>query len=265
MTNEKNVRPPSFYVAATLGVVLVVGGIFWLLSSSNSNKQAQNTANTNTSSSADSNKEDSKKELPAVIDNPATVDDDNNGPTTILAQLGLKEAPADSACGLPPGDTDFEAKIDKKKLKWNYIGRTNAPHSDEFGGAERTDDGYYRCFQFSTQGAVLAAMNFIAAGQDVKTRLPLYENLTVNTGKPHEDSYKDYRDPPTFFGYKITNTFPDAVSVAVLEQAGGQDFQLTIPLKWVDGDWKVVTTDGDVKGDPIEVPGSLRSKYTLIY
>ena len=136
-----------------------------------------------------------------------------------------------------------------------------------YGGLLKKSGVLNTCYQFSTQGAALAAANFIGFMEsnrhDVETIL--FENAISNSGLPFSPSQTSEisQDVPSIkiVGYQITNTFIDATTVDVgisIDQEGQiAYYHISVPLVWKSGDWKMVAKNGqiDLRFDQI---GSLK-------
>lgn len=183
-------------------------------------------------------------------------DEVKNRPKNILEQQKLDEAPEDSLCGIEPGDTNFDAKVLPSDILWDNANNMTVPISRKYGGTKQHNDVNV-CFQFSAQGAALAAMNHYAALQNPDLRKQAIADVVSNTGKDFEFQYDDLDSlvseeiSVNFIGYKILNTYDNATSVDIAFVANnGEDnvnMHMVLPVIWKDGDWKLVTRDGDLQ------------------
>jgi hypothetical protein len=244
----------GFYLKVAFVLIIIVAGI-WFLSDPNSelNKLASE------------GEPGYATEIPeGVYDNPAPAELMSR-PTNILEQQGFSELPKDSICGLASGDIDFSAPFDKDSVKTEEIRGVMQLSSDKYGGNIKKDGVLNTCYQFSAQGAALAAANFIKMMNGSENLRTLFQNSVINTGKEfHIEDYEAEEvgeESIKVHSYKITNTFDSATTVDIglsTVQEGEEIYaHMQIPLKWVDGDWKALAKNGaiDTRVDSI---GSLK-------
>ena len=160
-----------------------------------------------------------------------------------------------SVCGLKGYETTA-ALTNAPDTTWTLVGTTAAPTDPKGSGPGVTDaSGFRSCYAHTAEGALYAAVNFLALGTDST----MYEELTslVAPG-PGRDALKaslaagtDSGTPTTraqIAGFAL-NAYDEksaTVDLAV-NYSDGQMVSLPIKLTWSEGDWKVVVAaDGSM-------------------
>ncbi|MEV7638048.1 hypothetical protein AB0N71_17960 [Pseudarthrobacter enclensis] len=162
------------------------------------------------------------------------------------------DAVGKSVCGLPSStETALGAA---PKSKWELVGKMAAPTDPKTFGPGTTDgDGFRTCFANSPSGAVYAAVNFVALGSSgTQDELKLADKLVVPG--PGRDAAmaaaKTRTSTPTnsetaqVRGFLLKSYTPTEANVDLAFQtSGGKLFHAVLPLRWLDGDWKLKVSD----------------------
>ncbi|WP_314216595.1 hypothetical protein [Pseudarthrobacter equi] len=160
-------------------------------------------------------------------------------------------APDKSVCGLPASTETALGKA--PATKWELVGRTAAPNDPEaFGPGIKNANGFRSCFSHSPTGALYAAANMVALGglSDEEIQKELIEKLVV-PGPGRDAALKDIRTPSSAdsssiqirgFVIKAYSTTTAHVDLAFSTPTGEYGHGV-LPLKWIEGDWKVEISD----------------------
>ncbi|RGE19089.1 hypothetical protein [Leucobacter sp. wl10] len=154
-----------------------------------------------------------------------------------------------SVCGLEAFETE-SSLTQAPDVEWELVGTIAAP-TDPAVGPGTVDDGFRSCFAHTAEGALYAAVNFLATGTDAMLSQRLLELVAEGPGKDAlEQLLSQSPDGVTssyraqVAGYKIgqydgTNATIDLV----LNYSDGRLVSVPLRLVWEDGDWKAVFDD----------------------
>lgn len=158
-----------------------------------------------------------------------------------------------SVCGLPSStETALGAA---PKSRWELVGKMAAPTDPKTLGPGQTDDsGFRSCFAHSPTGAVYSAVNLVALGSSKSREMNVKladKLMTPGAGRDAAKQQATTLDPSTgssdtvqVRGFLLKSYMPTEANVDLaFETAGGKLFHAVLPLKWIDGDWKVKVSD----------------------
>jgi hypothetical protein len=181
---------------------------------------------------------------------------------SVIASPSASALAERSVCGLPASSE--EALGSAPSSKWELVGRTAAPTDpDTVGPGITAENGFRSCFAQSPTGALYAAANMVALGglSDEGIQKELIEKLVV-PGPGRDAALKDIRTPSRAdsssiqirgFVIKAYSTSAAYVDLAFSTPTGEYGHGV-LPLKWVDGDWKVEISDaGELLNDVAQV------------
>lgn len=156
----------------------------------------------------------------------------------------------ESICGLPSSDSTALGAAPKST--WTLVGRMAAPTDPATFGPGITDPaGFRSCFAQSPTGALYAAANLVALGalDDAAIQRKLIEEL-VAPGLGRDAALKDITTPVggsssiQIRGFVIKAYSPSHAHVDLaFETPSGALGHSVLPLRWLDGDWKVEIAD----------------------
>lgn len=157
-----------------------------------------------------------------------------------------------SVCGLAGFETESSLKA-APDTKWDLVGTVATP-TDPKVGPGRDDAGLRTCYAHTAEGALFAAVGYLAVGSDARNVPRLYELLADGpvrdelqaTPRPGEAS----SDRLQVAGFKINAYSASEATVDVAWQvtsSGSQLVSFPTVLRWEHGDWKVVI---DKNGPP---------------
>lgn len=166
-----------------------------------------------------------------------------------------------SVCGLPGFEKDSSLTA-APDTKWELAGTVAAPTDPKGAGPGRIDDGIRTCYAHTAEGALFAAVGYIAVASDARNTPRLYELLADGpvrdqlqaTPSPGEASSARLQ----VAGFKINAYSATEATVDVAWQvtsSGSQLVSFPTVLRWEHGDWKVVI---DKNGPPF-APSPLES------
>lgn len=152
---------------------------------------------------------------------------------------------AASVCGLPTGDQRLPGQ--GTETTWEIQGKAAVPTAPEMYGPGTVKDSSRTCFAHNPTGALYSAANFFGTST-VEEGGTVIMNDLVAPG-PLRDKY--LASPPPFStgdqavsvqiaGFQIQSYTDEAATVLLgIRNSNGGFGSQTVPLKWVDGDWKV--------------------------
>jgi hypothetical protein len=156
-----------------------------------------------------------------------------------------------SLCGLPGFDTKNTLKGPPAN-RWKLVGTVAAPTEPSGSGPGKNDDGFRSCYAHTAEGALFAAVNFVALSSDSRNAPKMYLLIAEGPARPESSSRAQVA------GFKVNSySASDAtidVAWSVTSNRGALVSNPTV-LEWQDGDWKIVITEA---GAPI-APGPLES------
>lgn len=183
----------------------------------------------------------------------------------VAAPTATPTAPAASAseksiCGLPGFETRSSLTVAPTN-KWVLIGTVAAPDDPKGAGPGLDKGGFRSCYAHTAEGALFAAVNFVALSSDSRNSSKMYELIAA--GKARDAAKAAAGTPSTpsssraqVAGFKIDSYSATEATVDVawsVTSNGGTLVSDPTVLLWQDGDWKIVITPS---GAPI-APGSL--------
>lgn len=167
-----------------------------------------------------------------------------------------------SVCGLSGFETQ-SSLTDAPKTKWELVGTVAAPTDPKGAGPGKVEnDGFRTCYAHTAEGALFAAVGYIAVGSDARNVPQLYELLADGPVRAQLQATPAPGDPSSdrlqVAGFKINSYSADEATVDVAWQitsSGSELVSFPTVLRWEHGDWKVVI---DKNGPPF-APSPLTS------
>lgn len=183
-------------------------------------------------------------------------------PTGTPSPSAAPTANADDAsvCGLP-GFEKTSSLTAAPDNKWELVGTVAAPTDPAGAGPGIDQDGFRSCYSHTAEGALYAAVHFVALGTDSRNSSKIYELLSEGKAR---DAVKAAGDSPStpssarlqVAGFKVdAYTATDAtIDIAwTVTSEGAALVSVPTVLHWEEGDWKIVLTES---GAPIS-PGPI--------
>lgn len=172
-----------------------------------------------------------------------------------------KDAQGGSVCGLAPGDQAVPA-VPPVSTDWELVGSVAAPTAPESIGPGVVEDGLRSCFARSPLGALYAASNFLATTSEPRLRLPAVRELTAEgEGRDRALDLIEDADPGPatggvqLAGFTFLNWDADSSVIDLAMRTEGNVGHLPVPLRWEEGDWKVILPPGgDLYGNIAPLP-----------
>lgn len=177
----------------------------------------------------------------------------STGATTPVVESakGSTRPGGDSRCGLEAGDQRVPAT--PPESEWELVDGIASPQSDVVGPGVR--EGNRRlCYAHSPTGALFAAANFLSVAGSDSDDDQLVKDLVAATAAREKmlkdpESGEGDEDPPFqihIAGFRLGPVTPDEATVEIAIAASDQARQgfvgYTLPMRWEDGDWKLVIT-----------------------
>lgn len=186
---------------------------------------------------------------------------ENTADPTPAPTSSTTTAPAEgdpSVCGLEAFEetSSLNAAPDNE---WELVGTVAAPTASGVGPGEVDPEGFRTCFARTAEGALFAAVNFVASGTDATLGPRLIDLVAPGPGRDSLDSQGSGGSAANLraqvAGFKIAAYSADAATVDLaLNYSGGELVSVPLKLVWVEGDWKIVVTDtGDLSLAPAEL------------
>lgn len=166
-----------------------------------------------------------------------------------------------SVCGLPPGDQSVPS-LAPVSTDWQLVGTIATPTAPRTFGPGEVDGGVRSCFARSPLGTLYAATNFVASTSDPGIRVDAVRELTADgEGRDRALDLIEDADPGSgdsgaqIAGFTFLNWDQSYSTVDIALNYEGTAVHVPIPLRWEDGDWKVVLpADGDLFGNLAPLP-----------
>ncbi|MGC5225141.1 hypothetical protein ACPW96_21440 [Micromonospora sp. DT81.3] len=167
--------------------------------------------------------------------------------------------PADaSVCGLA-GFEDASSLDTAPENDWELVGTMAAPVNETSGPGTVDGDGFRSCFAHTSEGALFAAVNFVATGTDATIGPRLIELVAPGPGRDALASKPPSGGPSNLraqvVGYRVLSYSADAATIDLaVNYSTGQLVSIPLKLLWAEGDWKLEMTDaGDLPLAPAEI------------
>lgn len=176
---------------------------------------------------------------------------DNNAAPTAAPTTSSSADPnaADpSVCGLE-GFEETSSLNAAPENGWELVGTVAAP-TDPAVGPGTVDDGFRSCYAHTAEGALFAAVTYVALASDSRnvSRLPelvepgLGRDAALAAGGGAASSSTRVQ----VAGFKVNSYSADEAVVDIawsVTSSGGALVSMPLVLHWVDGDWKIVLDD----------------------
>lgn len=190
---------------------------------------------------------------PPATTTPATPTATPGGTSTSAGSASTISTPDDgSVCGLPEGEQTVPVSA-PPDTTWELVGTMAAPTAPDTHGPGEVRDGLRSCFARSPLGVLYAAVNVLASTTDPDLREPLVRDLAA-AGEGRDAALRLLAEPqpPADTGTQIqvagfafldydqnAATVDLAVRAAPMNGSGGY-VHLAVPMRWEDGNWKLV-------------------------
>lgn len=168
--------------------------------------------------------------------------------------------PADaSVCGLP-GFEEESSLTSVPDTEWELVGTVAAPTDpDGAGPGVIDDDGFRSCYAHTAEGALYAAINYVAMTSDANLRGRMAEAAAPGPGRDAAASNNEQSSATNLraqvAGFDVEYAEDRATVDVVYNLATGQLVSLPLQLEWAEGDWKIVVTDvGQIPLEPAQIP-----------
>ena len=177
--------------------------------------------------------------------------------TPVPPSAGTADA---SVCGLEGLDEENTLTAAPTN-EWELIGTVAAPTASDRAGPGSVDDGFRTCFAHTTEGALFAAVNFVALSTDSRNTGQLYELIAAGPARDAAEAAGPTDVDPSgsrlqVAGFKVDSYSKGEATIDVAWTVTSQNNSLVsgpTVLRWEGGDWKVVITEN---GAPI-APGPI--------
>lgn len=186
---------------------------------------------------------------------------DNNADPTPAPTTSTSANPSaadPSVCGLE-GFEEKSSLTAAPTNKWELVGTMAAPIDDRSGPGDVDSAGFRSCFAHTAEGALFAAVNFVATGTDATLGPRLVELVAPGPGRDVLEGQSSGGSTSNLraqvAGYKIAPYSADATTVDLaLNYSGGQLVSVPLKLVWAEGDWKVeMTAAGELPLSPAQI------------
>jgi hypothetical protein len=174
----------------------------------------------------------------------------NNGDPTPAPTTSSSADPSatdPSACGLE-GFEETSSLTTAPNNKWELVGTVATPVDPNGAGAGVVEsNGFRSCYAHTAEGALFAAVGYVAVSSDARNAPRLYELLASGSVRDQLQATPSPGDPSStrlqVAGFKVNSYSADEATIDVawaVTSQGGSLVSLPTVLKWEDGDWKVV-------------------------
>jgi hypothetical protein len=184
--------------------------------------------------------------------------DNDPGPATPTSTPAESTAPVTegdaSVCGLDAFE-DSSSLSAAPENSWELVGTMAAPTATEVGPGA-VDDGFRSCFARTAEGALFAAVNFVAAGTDANLGPRLIDLVAPGPGRDALEGQDAAGGSSSLraqvAGFKVAAYSADTATIDLaLNYSDGSLVSVPLKMQWVEGDWKVeMTASGDLPLTP---------------
>lgn len=183
-------------------------------------------------------------------------------PSAVAASGSVASGDDKSVCGLKGFETksSLTAAPDNK---WELVGTVAAPTDPKVGPGVVDKDGVRTCFAHTAEGALFAAVNYVALGSDARTQPHLLDLIEPGPGRAALEAAgtdtSQSNSRVQVAGFKVNSySAHEAVLDIVYTVTSSSNQLVSFPMvmHWVAGDWKVSVTD---KGQPPFAAAPLQS------
>lgn len=163
-----------------------------------------------------------------------------------------------SVCGLE-GFEETSSLTTPPSNEWELVGTMAAPVDAASGPGDVDSAGFRSCFAHTAEGALFAAVNFVATGTDATLGPRLVELVAPGPGRDVLEGQSSDGNTSNLraqvAGYNIAAYSADNATVDLaLNYSSGQLVSVPLKLVWADGDWKVeMTSAGELPLSPAEI------------
>lgn len=156
-----------------------------------------------------------------------------------------------SVCGLE-GFEEESSLTEAPDVEWELVGTVAAPTASSAAGpGDVRSNGLRTCFAHTAEGALFAAVNYVAMSSDARTLPLLIDLIEPGPGRDAAEATAESGGEPSsarlqIAGFKVSSYTAGEATIDVawtVTSAGSQLVSLPMVLRWVDGDWKVVLSD----------------------
>lgn len=183
------------------------------------------------------------------------------GPATDPTNGPGPSAGDESVCGLDGFETT--STLDEAPdVQWELVGTVAAPTSPDVGPGVVENDGFRSCFAHTAEGALFAAVNYVALSSDPRLQPGVWQLLEEGPVRDQAEADAGSATPaPSESRLQVAgfNVLSYSVDKAVIDVA----FQVTAPstglmslpieFVWQDGDWRVATTGTGLPYAPVQI------------
>lgn len=168
-------------------------------------------------------------------------------PTATTGSTPSAEPNADpSVCGLEGFETESSLES-APDAQWEIVGTVAAPVDEEGAGPGRIEDGIRSCYAHTAEGALFAAVGYIAVSSDSRNVPRIYELLASGPVRDRLQETPEQGEPSAtrlqVAGFKVNSYTSSEATIDVawkVTSEGGGLVSFPTVLKWEDGDWKIV-------------------------
>lgn len=185
----------------------------------------------------------------------------NPSPTSAPTNGPGPSAGDESVCGLEGFETtsSLDAAPD---VRWELVGTVAAPIDSEVGPGVVDDDGFRSCFAHTAEGALFAAVNYVALSSDPRLQPLVWRLLEEGPVRDEARAAAEAGDATPsssrlqVAGFKVLSYSADKAVIDVAWQVTSPSAGLmSVPIEfvWQDGDWRVATTDTGLPYSPAQI------------
>ena len=154
-----------------------------------------------------------------------------------------------SVCGLE-GFEETSSLTTAPGNEWELVGTVAAPTDANGAGPGTIDDGFRSCYAHTAEGALFAAVNYVALASDSRNVPRLPELVEPGPGRDAALAAGGGGGSAStrvqVAGFKINSYSADEAVVDIawnVTSSGSALVSMPVVLHWVDGDWKIVLDD----------------------
>lgn len=166
----------------------------------------------------------------------------------------------ESLCGLEGFETE-SSLTEAPDNEWELVGTVAAPTDPQVGPGV-VDDGFRSCYVHTAEGALFAAVNYVAMGSDPRLQPRLWELLEDGPFKDQAEAEARGASPAPsssrlqVAGFKVLSYAADRAVIDVAWQVTSPTTGLMsapIEFVWQHGDWHIATTETGLPYSPAQL------------
>jgi len=163
-----------------------------------------------------------------------------------------------SVCGLEGFETESSLE-EAPGVEWELVGTVAVPVDPAVGPGVIDDDGFRSCFAHTAEGALFAAVNYVALSSDPRLQPSVWRLLEdgpirdQTKAESSEETAQPSSNRLQVAGFKVLSYSGDRAVIDVAWQVSSPAsglMSMPIEFVWLQGDWYLATTNSGLPYAP---------------